>query len=490
MAGTTIKIKQSAIAGKVPEATLLAQGELALNTADQKLYSKDSTGYIFEIGGGSGGGGNEIITHEITATAGQTSFPALYSILNDHVNVYYNGMKLIASDYVITSGTEVVLSLAAEVDDIITIEVIKALNLANGSDIAEHEFTATAGQTSFAIPNGGYNKISDNIEVFVNGIKLVASLDFSRIDGINVVLTDPADLGDEVTIKLIKVVALAGVVNSSGASAILPSGTTADRDASPSAGYLRWNTTLNSTEVYNGTTWEDDNDHTHTISDTTGLQTALDGKVDDSQVLTNVPTGALFTDTETTTTLSVAANILKYTDEVGGVTNIDLSLYLDDTNAAWITAGSLNGTTGVATFTRSDSTSFDVNMAAFLDDTKLTDAEIGAMGYIKVDTNTQLTDAEIGAMGYIKVDTNTQVTVNNTLTSTSTSEALSAKQGKVLQDGKVANSRVLTDVPAGAVFTDTTYSHPATHTIAEVSGLQAELDNIRAEAVAMAIALG
>jgi hypothetical protein len=110
-------------------------------------------------------------------------------------------------------------------------------------------------------------------------------------------------------------------------------------------------------------------------------------------------------------------------------------------------------------------------MAAFLDDTKLTDAEIGAMGYIKVDTNTQ-------------------VTVNNTLTSTSTSEALSAKQGKVLQDGKVANSRVLTDVPAGAVFTDTTYSHPATHTIAEVSGLQAELDNIRAEAVAMAIALG
>ena len=33
------------------------------------------------------------------------------------------------------------------------------------------------------------------------------------------------------------------------------------------------------------------------ISNTSGLQTALDGKVDDSQVLTNVPTGAVFTDT-------------------------------------------------------------------------------------------------------------------------------------------------------------------------------------------------
>lgn len=37
--------------------------------------------------------------------------------------------------------------------------------------------------------------------------------------------------------------------------------------------------------------------HAHAISDVTGLQTALDGKVDDSQVLTNVPAGAEFTDT-------------------------------------------------------------------------------------------------------------------------------------------------------------------------------------------------
>ena len=38
----------------------------------------------------------------------------------------------------------------------------------------------------------------------------------------------------------------------------------------------------------------------HAISVITGLQTALDGKVDDSQVLTNVPSGAVFTDTNTT----------------------------------------------------------------------------------------------------------------------------------------------------------------------------------------------
>lgn len=38
----------------------------------------------------------------------------------------------------------------------------------------------------------------------------------------------------------------------------------------------------------------------HAISEVTGLQGALDGKVDDSQVQTNVPTGAIFTDTTTT----------------------------------------------------------------------------------------------------------------------------------------------------------------------------------------------
>jgi len=45
---------------------------------------------------------------------------------------------------------------------------------------------------------------------------------------------------------------------------------------------------------------------------------------------------------------------------------------------------------------------------------------------------------------------------------------------------KLDASRVQTDVPPGAVFTDTdtVYSHPAAHSIAEVTGLQSALDNI------------
>jgi len=55
MAGTVLKIKQTSVAGRVPthntgNNTDIEQGELALNTADQKLFSKDANGNIFTIG--------------------------------------------------------------------------------------------------------------------------------------------------------------------------------------------------------------------------------------------------------------------------------------------------------------------------------------------------------------------------------------------------------------------------------------------------------
>ena len=97
---------------------------------------------------------------------------------------------------------------------------------------------------------------------------------------------------------------------------------------------------------------------------------------------------------ETVTSLGLAANILKYTDENGTDTDLDLSLYLDDSNLARLTSGTLNSTTGIATFTRDDTSTFTIDMSAFLD----------------------------------------SITLNNTLTSTSTTEGLTANMGKELKD--------------------------------------------------------
>jgi len=48
----TIKIKQSSIANRVPVAADLLQGELAINTADERLYTKNSSGNVVELRGG------------------------------------------------------------------------------------------------------------------------------------------------------------------------------------------------------------------------------------------------------------------------------------------------------------------------------------------------------------------------------------------------------------------------------------------------------
>ena len=57
--------------------------------------------------------------HTYTATAGQTTFNAVYSIGN--VDVYQNGILLQPADYTATTGTTVVLGAAAALDDEITI---------------------------------------------------------------------------------------------------------------------------------------------------------------------------------------------------------------------------------------------------------------------------------------------------------------------------------------------------------------------------------
>jgi len=121
---------------------------------------------------------------------------------------------------------------------------------------------------------------------------------------------------------------------------------------------------------------------------------------------------------ETVTSISIAANVLTYTDENGNDTDIDLSTYLDDTNLARLTSGSINSSTGVATFTRDDSTTFDIDMSAFLDaitlndtltSTSTTEGLTANQGKVLKDLidalpteNTQLEDADIAAMGYIK----------------------------------------------------------------------------------------
>jgi hypothetical protein len=58
-----IQLRRSAVAGKVPTATDLEDGELALNTNDGIIYYKNSGGTISSLS--SGGGGSTALTEQI-----------------------------------------------------------------------------------------------------------------------------------------------------------------------------------------------------------------------------------------------------------------------------------------------------------------------------------------------------------------------------------------------------------------------------------------
>lgn len=58
-------------------------------------------------------------------------------------------------------------------------------------------FVATSGQTTFT-PSGGYSL--GYVDVLINGVELDSS-DFTAADGVNIVLSSGAVVGDEVKIK-------------------------------------------------------------------------------------------------------------------------------------------------------------------------------------------------------------------------------------------------------------------------------------------------
>ena len=156
---------------------------------------------------------------------------------------------------------------------------VSAGSSVNGTSERQN-YTATAGQTVFAA-----NYDSGYVDIWLNGIKLVegSSEDFTASTGTTITLTTGANAGDDVSIisygtftladHYTKVVSDAryyqqsqlytqtqtdaGFVDqtSETGAAKIPTGTTAQRDASPATGALRFNSTDTSFEGYDGSEW-------------------------------------------------------------------------------------------------------------------------------------------------------------------------------------------------------------------------------------------
>ena len=138
----------------------------------------------------------------------------------------------------------------------------------SGLGLADNEFTNTAPDQTVALTGAGTTSVSGTYPNFtITG----AGTTYTAGSGLSLNGTEFANTAPDQTVAL------------TGAGATSISGT-----------YPNFTITSTDTDtVYT-------HPSAHSISFITGLQAALDGKVDDAQVLTNVPAGALFTDTNTT----------------------------------------------------------------------------------------------------------------------------------------------------------------------------------------------
>lgn len=185
---------------------------------------------------------------------------------------------------------------------------------------------------------------------------------------------------------------------------------------------------------------------------------------------------------ETTTSLSLVSNILTYTDEDGTATNIDLSLYLDDTNLARVVSGTLNPTTGIVTFTRDDLTTFTIDFSPLLDNQDASEVGVTPTGNLTstdvqaaleehqtdIDTlvNADITlAADIASNDTDILNLQNEQTTQNTNISTNQSDIATLQASQTTQDSAIAlnTAKISAD---GSIDThsdvDTTTAAPTT----------------------------
>lgn len=163
---------------------------------------------------------------------------------------------------------------------------------------------------------------------------------------------------------------------------------------------------------------------------------------------------------ETLTSLSLVGNNLAYTDEDGNTTNIDLSLYLDDTNLARIITGSLNPTTGIVTFTRDDSSTFTIDFSPLLDDQDASEVDVTPSGNL---TSTNVQAALVEHQG--DIDTlNAEQTTQDTNISNNASAITTLQGEQTTQDTNISNNAAAIATNAADIASNDT----------DIANLQAE----------------
>jgi hypothetical protein len=152
---------------------------------------------------------------EFTATAGQTTFtPPSYTV--GFINVYQNGALLGSADYTATNGTTVVLTAAAALSDLVTVEsflvssVLNAIPATAGSVgttyLTDASVTAAKLASGAARTNFGAGAVLQVVQTLKTDTFSTTSGSFTNVTGLTVSITPTSSSS-----KILVLLSLSGV---------------------------------------------------------------------------------------------------------------------------------------------------------------------------------------------------------------------------------------------------------------------------------------
>lgn len=143
---SSIILKKSSVAGKIPLSSDLQYGEIALNYTDGVIYYKKADNTIGTIGMGSSGSGSSGTSavrriYETALSAGQTTITIPDGYTVGLIDFVFNGSQLYSQDYTANDGSTVVLAVPAVATDVARFTIYDPVGISSaGSGGFEQSF--------------------------------------------------------------------------------------------------------------------------------------------------------------------------------------------------------------------------------------------------------------------------------------------------------------------------------------------------------------
>ena len=191
---STIKLKRSGVAGKIPTTAQLALGEIALNTYDGRLYIKKDVSGVESIVAISGSPASESTVYLFTATGDNSTVDFVLPIIpisEQNVFAYLNGVLQHTSEFSLVNGNTLRFTSAPLTSDDIEVRIVATeASSVVVRDYQQYVYSGLSAATQ--VTGADDNSLTlaydiGKVEVYANGVRLVDGSDYAATNGTSIV---------------------------------------------------------------------------------------------------------------------------------------------------------------------------------------------------------------------------------------------------------------------------------------------------------------